>query len=194
MVKGTLNELSQLRDSEFGQPQPRHGLNLLYWFAHDYIQISNGIIYQNFNPKGGAFGFHKFLNRIEDDECLLPNQNQSCFEVGNLHYEGADKLPDYVRKYGRGPDSNKDRIIVSLDTSGNIQRVYITEHSDAKRFDNSKTFRVSQGLLKIIKNLNREQYLNLVLKPQYQVINQARIVNQNQFERPPENNSWCTIL
>lgn len=142
----------------------------------------------------GSFGFHNFYNRIEDDNHIVPLQSLPYFEVGNLKFPGADKLPDYVRANFNqwNADCNKDRIIVRLDNTGNIERVYVTEHSDLKRFDNNKTYRVSKGLLEIIKNMTREQYLSLVSNPQYYYINQCKTVNQGHVEA--ENNSWCTIL
>ncbi|XP_051559134.1 uncharacterized protein LOC127444037 [Myxocyprinus asiaticus] len=193
MVKGTLNELSQLRDSGFGQPAPRHGLNLLYWFVHEYIELYNDDVVLNSNPQNGAFGFHNFLNTIEDEDHIVPIQTFPYYEVGNLNAKGADKLPSYVRaNYSHNEaDSNKDRIIVRLDYSGALNRVYVTEHSDKKLFDNSKTYRVSVGLLKIIKNMNRERYLSLLSIPQMQHIH---VTQQSAFEREPENNSWCAIL
>uniref|UniRef100_A0A9J7YC11 Uncharacterized protein n=1 Tax=Cyprinus carpio carpio TaxID=630221 RepID=A0A9J7YC11_CYPCA len=190
IMVSTLNELSQLKQSGFGQPEPRHGLNLLYWFAHDYIHVSNGDIVPKFKPQNGDFGFHKYQNRIEDDDHIVPIQNLPYYEVGNLNARGADKLPDYVRANhsSRKPDSNKDRIIVRRDTDGSFNRVYVTEHSDPKRFDSSRTYRVSQGLLKIIKNMSREDYLSSTR------VDHFRFTPQNHYETAPDNNSWCTIL
>ncbi|XP_003197778.1 uncharacterized protein [Danio rerio] len=182
MVKGTLNELSQLKQSGFGQPEPRHGLNLLYWFAREYVDIGYGeIIPKSSYPENGDFGFHKFNNRIEDEDHIVPIQNLPYYEVGNLNYRNADELPDYVRgKYSRNtPDSNKDRIIVRQDGNGKLSRVYVTEHSDAKLFDSSKTYRVSQGLLQIINNRSREDFLSEV----------------SNARPPPPTESWqCIIL
>ncbi len=192
----TLNELSQLKQSGFGQPWPRHGLNLLYWFAKDYICFSNGDIVPRFRPKNGDFGFHEYHNRIEDDDDhIVPRQNLPYYEVGNLNSPGADKLPDYVRaNYSQiRPDSNKDRIIVRQDTNGYFNRVYVTEHNDPKRFDSSRTYRVSQGLLQIIKNMSREQYLKLTSNTQ-EYHGGLTLQSRKVIETPPDNNSWCTIL
>ncbi|XP_056103217.1 uncharacterized protein LOC130082385 [Rhinichthys klamathensis goyatoka] len=222
MVKDTLNELSQLKQSGFGQPwPPRHGLNLLYWFAHEYIGFINyGEIVLRFKPKKGDFGFHKYHNRIDEEDPIVPivpQENLLYYEVGNLNFPGADDLPDYVRaNYRRNnpiPDSNKDRVIVRLDVNGSLNRVYVTEHSDPKSFDSSKTFRVSQGLLQIIKNMSRDQYLSqLSSTPEKQVGfrhtpgEQAgfrhtpgeqvgfRHTPQSHYNPPPNNDSWCTIL
>ncbi|KAL0202983.1 hypothetical protein M9458_001001, partial [Cirrhinus mrigala] len=114
MVNGTLNELSQLKESGFGQPLPRHGLNLLHWFAQDYISFSKTDIVPKFSPQNGDFCFHKFKNRIEDDDHIVPVQNLPYYEVGNLNAPEADKLPNYVREnYDKNiSESNKDRIIV----------------------------------------------------------------------------------
>lgn len=198
MVKETLNELSQLKNCGFGQPQPRHGLNLLYWFAHECIEFSNNDILCKISPQREDFGFHRFHNRIEEDDLnhLVPLQSLPYYEVGNLNARGADKLPLYVRaNEDRDAERNKDRIIVRIDDA-DIERVFITEHSDQKRFDNNKTFRVSKGLLQIIKNMTREQYLNSVTNQiYYQYTNQSRVESLSRVEPPPpQNDSWCTIL
>ncbi len=195
IMVSTLNELSQLNQSGFGQPWPRHGLNLLYWFAQDYIDFRNGKIVSKYTPQKGNFGFHKFKNRIEDDDDhLLPRQNLPYYEVGNLNYAGANKLPDYVRANYRQniPDSNKDRIIVRQDDDGNFNRVYVTEHSDSKQFDSSQTYRVSQGLLEIIKSMSREQYLKQTSNTQ---VPDAMFTEQSTEVMEPKGNSWwCAIL
>lgn len=179
MVKiRTLNELSQLRDSEFNQEPPRHGLNLLYWFAHDVDHL---------NPSAGAFGFHRFYNRMDDDDDddLLPKQNFPYYEVGNLNARGADKLPRYVRPSNSHyyKEYNKDRIIVRLN-NGCIDRVYVTEHEDEKNFNHSRTYRVSQGLLDHIRRISeRKQFLKHMQKQP-----------QPQAQQSDSSGSWCTIL
>ena len=108
--------MAQLKQSGFGRPSPRHGLQLLYWFAKEYFRFHNNEIVVNYNPRDGVFGFHKFLNRQECDNysCihLLPEENYKYFEVENLQLEASSSLPDYVRKnYGHYQDANnKDRI------------------------------------------------------------------------------------
>ncbi|XP_053475290.1 uncharacterized protein LOC128604292 [Ictalurus furcatus] len=199
MVKiRTLNELPQLRDSDFNQPSPRHGVELLYWFAH--VSHVNQL-----DPTNGDFGFHKFLNRIDDDEDkLLPDQNLPYYEVGNLNEPGADKLPHYVRPLHKrySNDGNKDRIIVRLN-HGRIDRVYVTEHADQKNFSHGRTYRVSQGLLNQIRGMERDEFLKrMQQKQQYRVINQSsnnysydgqNSRNTNDQQRD-NSGSWCTIL
>ncbi len=192
----TLNELSQLKYSGFGQPRPRHGLKLLYWFAQDYIDFRNGKIVSIYSPQDGDFGFHEYHNRIEDyEDHIVPLQNLPYYEVGNLNAPGADKLPNYVRANYRqnNLNSNKDRIIVRQDANDNFNRVYVTEHNDPRRFDSSRTYRVSQGLLQIIKNMSREQYLKLTANTQEDHV-RLTLQSRNVIETPPDNNSWCTIL
>ncbi|XP_036439308.1 uncharacterized protein LOC118816821 [Colossoma macropomum] len=167
----TLNELSQLRDSGFGQPNPRHGLNLLYWFAHEYVEIdSHGRMIPNTSPTTGAYGFHLFHNFKDEDDYLLPSQNLPYYGVGNLGVSNAYKLPLYVRKDYTHllDDSNKDRIMVRL-KDGYLERVYITEHTDQTRF--GQTYRISQGLIMNIKRLQREDFLQQ-MKP-FQSRNQS---------------------
>uniref|UniRef100_A0A673I501 Uncharacterized protein n=1 Tax=Sinocyclocheilus rhinocerous TaxID=307959 RepID=A0A673I501_9TELE len=154
----TLNNLSDLRESRFGQPPPRHGLNLLWWFAHDCVQIdSNSRMIVQCNPTNGAFGFHRFYNKDK----LLPKINLPYYEVGNLHNAGS--LPDYVTEnYTTHSDnSNTDRIIVSFDSRRRrFENVYVTQHSDRTHFDQNRTYCISTDLLKDIKELSRKDFLS----------------------------------
>uniref|UniRef100_A0A673JFN8 Uncharacterized protein n=1 Tax=Sinocyclocheilus rhinocerous TaxID=307959 RepID=A0A673JFN8_9TELE len=151
-----LNHLSDLRETRFGQPCPRHGLKLLWWFAHDCVQIdSNGRMTAQCDPANGAFGFHRFYN-----ERLLPKTTLPYYEAGNLHTPGS--LPDYVtRSYtGQSDSSNTDRIIVSFDSRWKrFEKIYVTQHSNQVRFDQNHTYCVSTDLLKNIKELSRNDFL-----------------------------------
>ncbi len=153
----TLNDLSDLRETRFGRPPPRHGLNLLWWFAHYCVQIdSNGCMIAKCNPANGAFGFHRFYNR----DGLLPYSNLPYYEVGNLY--SANSLPYYVtEKYtGYSDNSNKDRIIVSFDPRRRrFEKIFVTQHSDQVHFDQNHTYRISIDLLKDIQELNRKDFL-----------------------------------
>uniref|UniRef100_A0A672M3A0 Uncharacterized protein n=1 Tax=Sinocyclocheilus grahami TaxID=75366 RepID=A0A672M3A0_SINGR len=153
----TLNNLSDLRESRFGQPPPRHGLNLLWWFAHDCVQIDfNGRLTAECNPTNGAFGFHRFHNR----DGLLPYSDLLYYEVGNLN--STDSLPDYVTENytGYSDSSNTDRIIVSFGPRRRrFENVYVTQHSDQVHFDQNHTYRISTELIKDIQDLSREEFL-----------------------------------
>ncbi|KAK2909298.1 hypothetical protein Q8A67_005135 [Cirrhinus molitorella] len=152
----TLNNLSELKKTRFGQPPPRHGLNLLWWFAHECVQIdSNRHISAKCNPANGAFGFHRFYNR----DRLLPYTDLPYYEVGNL--KTTDSLPDYVTESytGYSDKSNTDRIIVSFDSLWNrFENIYVTQHSDLVHFDQNHTYRIGLDLLKGIKKLSREDF------------------------------------
>ncbi len=152
-----LNKLSDLRQTGFGQPRPRHGLNLLWWFAHYCVQIdSNGRMTAQCNPANGAFGFHRFYNK--DD--LLPKISLMYYEVGNLHNAGS--LPYYVTENytGHSDNSNTDRIIVSFDSGRKrFENIYVTQHSDQVHFDQNHTYCISVDLLKNIQDLSREEFL-----------------------------------
>ena len=160
----TLNNVAELKQSGFGRPSPRHGLYLLYWFAKEYITFNNEIEVK-VHPKDGVFGFHKFLNRqeCEDNICikLLPEENYTYFEVGNLHLSASGSLPDYVRKnYGPYQDgNNKDRIIISMRPGLQVHKIYVTEHEDQKRFDPNHTYRINRDLLMAIRNLSLDDFL-----------------------------------
>uniref|UniRef100_A0A8C1WCD1 Uncharacterized protein n=1 Tax=Cyprinus carpio TaxID=7962 RepID=A0A8C1WCD1_CYPCA len=153
----TLNNLSDLRQTGFGQPRPRHGLSLLWWFSHDCVQIdSNGRMIAQYNPENGAFGFHRFYNR----DRLLPKTNLPYYEVGNL--SSTNSLPDYViENYtGYSDNSNKDRIIVSFDSGWNrFEKIYVTQHSGQVKFDQNRTYCISTELIKDIQDLNLEDFL-----------------------------------
>ncbi|XP_026118639.1 uncharacterized protein LOC113097590 [Carassius auratus] len=153
----TLYKLSDLRQTRFGQPPPRHGLSLLWWFAHDCVQIDfNGRMIAECNPKNGAFGFHRFHNR----DGLLPYSDLLYYEVGNLNY--TDSLPDYVTENytGYSDSSNKDRIIVSFDPRRRrFENIYVTQHSDQVHFDQNHTYCISTELIKDIQDLSREDFL-----------------------------------
>ncbi|XP_026128191.1 uncharacterized protein LOC113108961 [Carassius auratus] len=153
----TLHDLSDLKETGFGQPRPRHGLSLLWWFAHNCVKIdSNGHMTAKCDLANGAFGFHRFYNK----ETLLPKIYLPYYEVGNLSTPGS--LPLYVTRHYTGEldSSNKDRIIVSFDSGWNrFHHIYVTRHSDQTNFDPSHTFRISLGLLREIKRLSYEDFL-----------------------------------
>lgn len=157
MVK-TLYNLSQLRDAKFGQPDPRHGLKLLWWFAHDYVDIDSNGLYTRHDPANGRFGFHRFNNT----ERILP-LNHQYYKTGNLTH--PDLLPDYVTEYytGYSDASNTDRLIVSVCSRNNgkvwLNDVYVTQHLGQVQFDRNRTYRISLDLIKDIKNLNRAEFL-----------------------------------
>ncbi|KAK2909295.1 hypothetical protein Q8A67_005132 [Cirrhinus molitorella] len=153
----TLSYLSDLRETGFGHPPPRHGLNLLWWFAHECVQIDfNGRLTAECNPTNGAFGFHRFHNR----DGLLPYSDLLYYEVGNLN--STDSLPDYVTKNHTrySNNSNKDRIIVSFDPRRRrFENIYVTQHSDQVNFDQNHTYRISAELIKDIQDLSYEEFL-----------------------------------
>ncbi|XP_048052075.1 uncharacterized protein LOC125271846 [Megalobrama amblycephala] len=160
----TLYDLSDLKESRFGQPPPRHGLILLWWFAHECVQIdSNDRMIAQCDPENGAFGFHRFYNR----ERLLPYTDLPYYEVGNLHI--TDSLPLYVTQYYTGyiDNSNTDRIIVLFNSMWNrFDSVYVTQHSDLVKFDQNHTYCISIKLMKDIKDLSREDFLREPILPQ----------------------------
>ncbi|XP_052463008.1 uncharacterized protein LOC128020238 isoform X5 [Carassius gibelio] len=93
----TLNELSHLRETGFGQPYPRHGLSLLWWFADDCVEIDDdGNMIARYDPEHRDFGFHPFHN----SEGILPDNDLPYYEMGNLRHPGM--LPhDVTKNYDR---------------------------------------------------------------------------------------------
>ncbi|KAK9981513.1 hypothetical protein ABG768_001042 [Culter alburnus] len=158
----TLDELSDLRKTRYGWPPPRHGLILLWWFAHECVQIDYDRMIARCNPANGAFGFHRFYNWDK----LLPRTNLPYYEVGNLNTTGS--LPLYVTQYYTGyiDNSNTDRIIVLFNSRWNrFDSIYVTQHSDQVRFDQNHTYCISIKLMKDIKNLSREDFLKEPILP-----------------------------
>ncbi|XP_055761475.1 uncharacterized protein LOC129838500 [Salvelinus fontinalis] len=161
----TLNEIGHLNSSGFGRPWPRHGLYLLHWFSHNYVIFdNNGDLRAQYNPQEELFGFHHFDNRLECDGNryqLLPNQNIPYYEVGNLNKPGAGDLPLYVRQNYKKhhDDNNMDRIIISLHPDLVLDKVYVTQHKDVRTFDRQNTYRISRGLVRLIRNLELEELL-----------------------------------
>ncbi len=191
----TLNELSQLNQSGFGQPQPRHGLNLLYWFAQDYIRLQKWEnCLQVYSSKRKLW-----LSQVRKQNWRwwwspLAQSESPVLWGGQPELSKSRELPDYVRaNYSHSnPDSNKDRIIVRQDADGNFNRVYVTEHSDPKQFDSSKTYRVSQGLLQFIKSMGQVQDLQKIANTQ---VPDVMFTEQSTEVMEPKGNScWCTIL
>ncbi len=177
---GTLYNLSDLRETGFGRPPPRHGLNLLWWFADDCVQIdSNRRLTAQCNPASGAFGFHRFYNSGR----FLPYSKQY-YEVGNLNTPGSlpFRLPDYVTKNytGYSDSSNTDRIVVSFNSSWNrFDSIYVTRHSDQSNFDQNHTYCISLDLLKHIKVLNREHFHREMMNNQIILQTRQLYFNQN---------------
>ncbi|XP_064843257.1 uncharacterized protein LOC135554752 [Oncorhynchus masou masou] len=154
----TLNNMAELRGSRFGRPWPRHGLKLLFWFANDYIVFDDdNQMVANYDPEEGDFGFHHFRNRLEceNNVCkrLLPYSEYPFYDVGNLYHPTSKSLPKYVREGNTHQidTSNMDRLIISMRPDMTVDQVYVTQHEDLKSFDPVNTYRISRGLLMIIR-------------------------------------------
>ncbi|KAL4623427.1 hypothetical protein GN956_G19213 [Arapaima gigas] len=174
-----LRQISDLRGKDFGHNYPRHGLNLLYWFSHDFISFDNNNNMQaKKDPKSGAFGFHYYNNTENLLQPVDSLSHYSYYIVGNLfgnknlHLE-AEKLPDYVmaeylssNNLDSSDQNNRDRIIVRRDRFGSIDQVYITQHynfdsSHRNKYDPNNTYSISPELLRDIGNMQREEFLKL---------------------------------
>lgn len=157
--------ISQLEECGFGQPWPRHGLKLLYWFAKDCIWTNDDDMFLACNPANGEFGFHLFENRYSKSKGkLLPDVQFSYYLLGNLNSPGADMLPNYIKEHNTGQhDSNTDRIIVTAHGERRFGKIYVTTHKDQTSFDPYATFHISRSLLKSIKSFqNLEDFLQSV--------------------------------
>lgn len=159
----TLNQLDHLKKSGFGRPRPRHSLKLLYWFANNCLHFNdNNRMFWRINLEEREYGFHLFDNRYEENGAqLLPGVNHPYYELGNLRRSGTNRLPDYVREdhTDHHDESNKDRIIVSVDEEW-FDKVYITEHRGQSDYNPDTTYRITRGLLMIIRRLTLEDFLS----------------------------------
>ncbi|XP_039541881.1 uncharacterized protein wu:fc75a09 [Pimephales promelas] len=166
-MKTMLEKITTIRDlikCGFGQPWPRHGLKLLYWFAKDCIWVNeDGDMFLACNPANGVFGFHLFENRYtKRNEKLLPDVNFHYYLLGNLNSPGADMLPNYIKKHNNimHDESNADRLIVTDHEQMKFGKIYLTTHNDQSNYDPNATFHISRSLLKIIKSYpNLEDFL-----------------------------------
>uniref|UniRef100_A0A3B1J140 Uncharacterized protein n=1 Tax=Astyanax mexicanus TaxID=7994 RepID=A0A3B1J140_ASTMX len=164
----TLNSLPDLRNAEYGQPYPRNGLNLLYWFATDFVEVNedNTVSVRAYSPSEKHFGFEWFHN----NEGLFPQTGLKYYEVGSLHRDKLKELPEYVRRgYTRHmDDSNTDRIVVGIPKrrgrlSSVLKSIYVTSHDDQKKFDPDETFRITPQLLSIISNMEQKKFLRRIV-------------------------------
>lgn len=174
MVQWQLCTLEHLTASEFGRPFPRHGLQLLFWFANhcvtweqeNFVEVMK--LVSGCEPETGAYGFHRFGN-VEE---LLPvlhrpkkrkrKKQPVYFEVGNLNadtFPSSAHLPAFVREnYGADGDysiSNTDRIIISYQASSRaVETLYVTEHDAATvgRFRPDRTHLVSSELVRALQS------------------------------------------
>uniref|UniRef100_A0A3B4DJQ3 Uncharacterized protein n=1 Tax=Pygocentrus nattereri TaxID=42514 RepID=A0A3B4DJQ3_PYGNA len=164
MVIQCLNTLSELQSSRYGQPYPRHGLNLLYWFATQCVQVNNNQMIALCRPYNGDFGFRLFRNRNR----LLPATNRPYYELGNLNDYNASSLPEYIRRGYTGDldDSNTDRIIICLN-SHFFDSIYVTCHHAKWTFARNQTYRIDPQLIRTIKSMDRNDFLRQATDPQY---------------------------
>ncbi|XP_027001898.1 uncharacterized protein LOC113642537 [Tachysurus fulvidraco] len=158
----TLDEIYQLKQTRFGQPQPRHGLKLLHWFAKDCLTVDqNNAFHLRCYPGNGDFGFHPFQNRYErNGQKLLPDVTFPYYELGNLSKTAASNLPFNVREYYESYNkmSNKDRIIVGINNKW-FQTLFVTEHIDRSNFNKHATYQISRRLIMIIRGLSLDDFL-----------------------------------
>ncbi|XP_029543248.2 uncharacterized protein LOC115145839 isoform X1 [Oncorhynchus nerka] len=163
-----LSTIQDFKDNGFGQPPPRHGLRLLYWFATECVEFNqHGNMLLLFNPVEKDFGFHYFGNF----EKILPDlkgRREHYFGVGNLTYPKAEELPNYVREYSQS-QCNKDRIIIRQ-KQGNVQDVmaiYVIEHKQGGHlgeFDAKSTRLVNPDLIRMIRDAELEKFLDQTVR------------------------------
>ncbi|TKS69348.1 hypothetical protein D9C73_003412 [Collichthys lucidus] len=171
MVQWQICTVQDLMNSGFGRPFPRHGLQLLFWFANHCVtcELINFVVIMKLvsdcQPENGFYGFHMFGN-IEELLPLLDRRNKkrqvAYYEVGNLNtktYPAAVNLPTYVRENyaleGNRNDYNTDRIIISYQVRTRVvETVYVTEHDGAGcgRFSPDRTHEISFELIRALQS------------------------------------------
>ncbi|XP_049426498.1 uncharacterized protein LOC125885100 [Epinephelus fuscoguttatus] len=181
MVQWQICTLEHLMNSGFGRPFPRHGLQLLFWFANQCVTCEpiNFVVIMKLvsdcQPENGFFGFHQFGN-VEELLPVLkkPKKRKGktkvvYYEVGNLNtetYPASANLPAYVREnYGLYGDYNIDRIIIGYQVKTRVvETVYVTEHDGVAfgRFNTDRTYEVSPELIQVLQNpqLDLTTFLN----------------------------------
>ncbi|XP_041641377.1 uncharacterized protein LOC121508522 [Cheilinus undulatus] len=169
MVQRLLWSLDDLVKSKFGRPFPRHGLQLLFWFAKDCVtcELVKCVVVMKLvsdcHPERGCFGFHLFGN-VEE---LLPalerprkrKKKIAYYEVGNLNpetYPASNDLPTYVtQNYGFDGDFNTDRVIISYQVKSRVvESIYVTKHDSAGSgsFSPDDTYEVSSELIQALQS------------------------------------------
>ncbi|RXN05306.1 hypothetical protein ROHU_025258 [Labeo rohita] len=148
-----LSNIQDLKNITYAKSAPRHGLQLLFWFAQKVVTMDQNnipILDSNFDPSRGDFGFHHYGNR----EGILPllSSWQSYYSGGNLKSPGANAMPAYVRKYYRNtnvPERNMDRLIISVKENkpNKILSVFITAYDLHKNdFNPDDTYEIDPAL------------------------------------------------
>lgn len=154
-----LTSIEELKNTRYANRSPRHGLQLLFWFAQN-VNLDQNNMRLIFFPTEDAYGFHYFGNT--DPLLLLPSlsSGQSYYSVGDLNterYPRASELPYYVWRHYRNsylPERNVDRLIVSLDQTrpNRISRLYVTAHNRGRNdFNPSDTYEIDPALVSQIR-------------------------------------------
>lgn len=208
MVQWHLCTLEHLMNSRFGRPFPRHGLQLLFWFANHCVtcELINSVLVMKLvsdcQPERGFFGFHLFGN----NEGLLPvlsrprrgmsKRKMAYFEVGNLNtetYPSSANLPTYVRENyefnGNCVNYNIDRIIISYQVRTRVvETVYVTEHDTAVfgRFSPDRTHEISCELIQALQNPQLDLTTFLTQMGYYgdMVVVQDNNINETHYPEP----------
>nr|XP_015828834.2 uncharacterized protein LOC107394415 [Nothobranchius furzeri] len=175
MVKWQLFTLDHLNICGFGCPPPRHGLQLLYWFANHCLTFDPGDfedvmkLASDCQPENSVYGFHHFGNTEEILPVLCKHKNKKSrrqlvyYVVGNLNtktYPKSAELPKFVREnYEMDSSANIDRIIISYQVQNRkVEKVYITEHDDERygRFQYDRTHEILPELIQALQNPQQE--------------------------------------
>uniref|UniRef100_A0A3B1IY01 Uncharacterized protein n=1 Tax=Astyanax mexicanus TaxID=7994 RepID=A0A3B1IY01_ASTMX len=172
-----LNNIRDLKNTQFGRQYPRHGLLLLHWFANNIeIDNNNNIQCVNFNPAQGDYGFHFYGNyELNQNRGALPRcpDDSAYYAFGNLGSQSSENLPHYVTQdydnEERNPLRNIDRLVIRVPRNNpqRVEQVYVTQHyrdrTQGSGYDPENTYRVSTSLLQQMQNLinehNNEQQL-----------------------------------
>lgn len=180
MTMRRIKTISELQESGFGQPWPRLGLKLLYWFANQCISDAcNDDMVLLCDPTRGDFGFHFFDNRCDGHNmALLPTVKTPYFIVGNQNSRGAHMLPRNIKRFNFGqfnPKCNADRIIVNVQKKNRFGKVYVTTQKDQSSYDPCSTFHITRTLIGLIKSY--DDMYNFMIDIEYYTPFQAVMAN-----------------
>ncbi|XP_064842157.1 uncharacterized protein LOC135554065 [Oncorhynchus masou masou] len=161
-----INSINDLRNIEFGNRFPRHGLMLLHFVSGGLYVDNNDVLIPTFLPEMGDWGFHYFNNYEELFPPLQDQNMQGYYAVGNINTPTSYPLHPYVtRSYYLTPghlERNMDRIVVRTSPDRPLlEAVYITQHyrrssghdPHGSEYDPQNTYQISPALLREIRTV-----------------------------------------
>ncbi|KAE8301109.1 hypothetical protein D5F01_LYC01268 [Larimichthys crocea] len=180
MVQWQICSVQDLMNSGFGRPFPRHGLQLLFWFANHCVtcELINFVVIMKLvsdcQPENGFYGFHMFGN-IEELLPLLDRRNK--------------------KRQGNRNDYNTDRIIISYQVRTRVvETVYVTEHDGAGcgRFSPDRTHEISFELIRALQSPQLDLTTFLIQTGYYALVQAVQTNDVQDIHYPVQTYSGST--